>query len=124
MTIRAPLDITITSMRNCLGTKDGAQFRNPKSHTVPLHKTRCQGCSTTARRKPADSTRKPNRGLETMFRYLAILLKQNTQHSRRKTPYKGGQKEERNKKKKKEGILEPNKHLIFPFPLRINTGKG
>lgn len=45
------------------------------------------------------------------FRNLAILLKQNTQHSRKWTK----------KKKKRHSI--PNKHLIFPFPLRINTVK-
>lgn len=86
MTIRAPLEITITSMRNCLGTKDGAQFRNPKLHTVPLHRTRCGGAAPLP--EGSLQTRRGSQivGWRQCLGTWQYCWKQNTQHSRRKTP--------------------------------------
>ena len=86
MTIIAPLYITQSpELETALKTKNRAQFNNQKLHTVTREKP-CAWYSAAAKMEAWRFDEEAKSRVLDNFRNLAILLKQNTQHSRKWTP--------------------------------------
>lgn len=109
MTIIAPLYITQSpELATALKTKNRAQSNNQKLHSYYIE-TRCMVQCCCAKMEAC----RFDKEAKSCFRQFqepgnTVEAKYSTQQEMGE---RGG------------GILEPNKHLIFPFPLRINTVK-